>query len=331
MYKNLIYLILVSIFFHSLISAENMIRTVFDSAKTLEIDFNSMRIGTAEYTNGPTGCTVFYFPKGAQCAVDQRGGFSGTFMLGDGYVDAICYAGGSLLGVEASAGVAKGIFDKRKSYSWYDIPVVRGAIIYDFLPRSNLIYPDVKLGKTALNSATPNKFYIGRYGAGSHASVGVGFDPMFAQWGGQGGAFRQVDNIKVAAFIVCNSLGAIHGRNGEVVAGNRNRKTGETFSIAEDVEKRIKERKKLTTSSGRTTLLLIVTNLKLDHRELRSLARQVNAAMGRVIQPLAAFDDGDVTYAVTTNEVSNSNVGVTALGVIASELAWDATLSIFEK
>ena len=86
MYKNLIYLILVSIFFHSLISAENMIRTVFDSAKTLEIDFNSMRIGTAEYTNGPTGCTVFYFPKGAQCAVDQRGGFSGTFMLGDGSV-----------------------------------------------------------------------------------------------------------------------------------------------------------------------------------------------------------------------------------------------------
>ena len=97
------------------------------------------------------------------------------------------------------------------------------------------------------------------------------------------------------------------------------------------VERRIKTGKKLTTSSGRTTLLLIVTNLKLDHRELRSLARQVNAAMGRVIQPLAAFDDGDVTYAVSTNEVSNSNIGVTALGVLASELAWDATISIFEE
>ena len=106
---------------------------------------------------------------------------------------------------------------------------------------------------------------------------------------------------------------------------------GATFTIAEDVEARIESGKKLTTSSGRTTLLLIVTNQKLDHRELRSLARQVNAAMGRVIQPLAAFDDGDVTYAVTTNEVSNDRIGVTALGVMASELAWDAALSIFQK
>ena len=307
------------------------IKTDFPDAKKLAINFNSLRIGTAEYENGPTGCTVFYFPKGAQCAVDQRGGFSGTFMLGDGYVDAICYAGGSLLGVEASAGVAKGLFEKRKSHSWYDIPVVRGAIIYDFLPRANLIYPDVNLGKIAFNNAVPNTFYIGRHGAGSHASVGVGFDPKYAQWGGQGGAFRQVDNVKIAAFIVCNSLGAIHGRDGSVVAGNTNRKTGEKFTVAEDVEERIKKGKKLTTSSGRTTLLLIVTNLKLDQRELRSLARQVNAAMGRVIQPLAAFDDGDVTYAVTTNEVANTNIGVTALGVLASELAWDATLSIFEK
>ncbi|MAH08225.1 MAG: 6-aminohexanoate hydrolase [Euryarchaeota archaeon] len=307
------------------------VKTKFDGAKKLAMNFSSLRIGTAEYVDGPTGCTVFYFPKGAQCAVDQRGGFSGTFMLGDGYVDAICYAGGSLLGVEASAGVAKGLFERRKSHSWYDIPVVRGAIIYDFLPRANLVYPDVNLGKIAFNHAEPNAFYIGRHGAGSHASVGVGFDPKYAQWGGQGGAFRQVDNIKIAAFIVCNSLGAIHGRDGGIVAGNTDRKTGEKFTVAEDVEKRIQSGQKLTTSSGRTTLLLIVTNLKLDQRELRSLARQVNAAMGRVIQPLAAFDDGDVTYAVTTNEVSNNNFGVTALGVLASELAWDATLSIFDE
>lgn len=53
--------------------------------------------------------------------------------------------------------------------------------------------------------------------------------------------------------------------------------------------------------------------------------------MGRVIQPLAAIDDGDITYAVSTNEVENDKLGVTALGVVASELAWDATLSIFDE
>jgi L-aminopeptidase/D-esterase-like protein len=307
------------------------INTDFSGDRKLEMDFRSLRIGTAEYEAGPTGCTVFYFPKGAQAAVDQRGGFSGTYLLGDGYVDAICFAGGSLMGIEASAGVAKGIFERRKSVAWFDIPVVRGAIIYDFLPRKNFIYPDVNLGRAAFNNAKPNAFYLGRVGAGSHASVGVGFDAQYAEWGGQGGAFRQVGQTKVAVFVVCNALGAVHGRDGKVVAGNRDRKTGETFTIAEDVEERIQKGGNLKTASGRTTLLLIVTNQKMTERELRSLARQTNAAMGRVIQPLAAIDDGDITYAVTTNEVSNDDLGTTALGVIASELAWDAVLSIFDE
>jgi L-aminopeptidase/D-esterase-like protein len=307
------------------------ITTEFKDARKLDIDFRSMRIGTAVYEAGPTGCTVFYFPKGAQAAVDQRGGFSGTYLMGDGYVDAICFAGGSLMGIEASAGVAKGLFERRKSGSWYDVPVVRGAIVYDFLPRDNLVYPDVHLGKAAFEAARPNQFLMGRYGAGSHTSVGVGFDPQYAEWGGQGGAFRQVGPTKVAVFVICNALGAVHGRDGEVVAGNKDKKTGEHFTVAEYVDEQIEKGGKIVTSSGRTTLTLIVTNQKLDHRELRSLARQVNAAQGRAIQPLAAFDDGDITYAVTTNEVSNDNLGITSLGVIASELAWDATLSIFDE
>jgi L-aminopeptidase/D-esterase-like protein len=332
MKKIILTILSLSLFGTALAAADDWgLTTEFDDARQLEMNFNSIRIGTAEYKEGPTGATVFYFPKGATAAVDQRGGFSGTYLMGDGYVDAICFAGGSLMGIEASAGVAKGLFDRRKSVSWFEIPVVRGAIIYDFLPRKNLIYPDVRLGQAAFEAARPNQFYLGRVGAGTHASVGVGFDAQYAEWGGQGGAFRQVGKTKVAVFIVCNALGAVHGRDGEVVAGNRDRKTKETFTIAEDVERRIAAGDNLKTASGRTTLLLIVTNQKLTEKELRSLARQVNAAMGRVIQPLAAIDDGDITYAVSTGEVENDDLGVTALGVIASELAWDATLSIFDQ
>jgi len=331
MKKTLLSLLASSLTFGVLSADDWGLTTDFDGERKLDMNFSSMRIGTAEYEDGPTGCTVFYFPKGAQAAVDQRGGFSGTYLMGSGYVDAICFAGGSLMGIEASAGVAKGLFDRRKSVFWFEIPVVRGAIIYDFLPRENLIYPDVRLGQAAFEAARPNQFYLGRVGAGTHASVGVGFDAKYAEWGGQGGAFRQVGRTKVAVFVICNALGAVHGRDGSVVAGNRDRKTKETFSIAEDVDRRIEEGGNLKTATGRTTLMLIVTNQKLSQHELRSLARQVNAAMGRVIQPLAAIDDGDITYAVSTNEVSNDDLGVTALGVIASELAWDATLSIFDE
>ena len=330
MKKSLLTLLLVTLCGSALAAEDWGLTTDFPDARKLEMNFSSLRIGTAEYKGGPTGCIVFYFPKGAIAAVDQRGGFSGTYLMGDGYVDAICYAGGSLMGIEASAGVAKGLFERRESVSWFEIPVVRGAIIYDFLPRTNLIYPDVALGQAAFEHARPNQFYLGRVGAGAHASVGVGFDAKYAEWGGQGGAFRQIGKTKVAVFIVCNALGAVHGRDGQVVAGNRDRQTKETFNIADDVDRRIKEGANLKTASGRTTLTLIVTNQKLREKELRSLARQVNASMGRVIQPLAAIDDGDITYAVSTNEVGNDDIGVTALGIVASELAWDAALSIFD-
>ena len=113
MKKSLLTLLLVTLCGSALAAEDWGLTTDFPDARKLEMNFSSLRIGTAEYKGGPTGCIVFYFPKGAIAAVDQRGGFSGTYLMGDGYVDAICYAGGSLMGIEASAGVAKGLFERR--------------------------------------------------------------------------------------------------------------------------------------------------------------------------------------------------------------------------
>jgi hypothetical protein len=49
--------------------------------------------------------------------------------------------------------------------------------------------------------------------------------------------------------------------------------------------------------------------------------------MNRAIQPFATEDDGDVLYAVTTDEVENASLSYMDLAVLASELAWDAILS----
>ena len=49
--------------------------------------------------------------------------------------------------------------------------------------------------------------------------------------------------------------------------------------------------------------------------------------MNRAIQPFATQEDGDVLYAVTTDEIDNPSLSPLDLGVIASELAWDAILS----
>ena len=81
---------------------------------------------------------------------------------------------------------------------------------------------------------------------------------------------------------------------------------------------------------GNTTLSVVVTNRKMSSGALNQLARQVHSSMARIIYPFHTLMDGDVLYAVTTNEVEHPTLSVAGLGMLASELVWDATLSIYQ-
>jgi L-aminopeptidase/D-esterase-like protein len=298
--------------------------------KTLRFDFPGLHIGAAEYAEGPTGCTVFHFPKGALAALDARGGAVGTYMPGDGGLDALCYAGGSLYGLEACAGVAAELM-AQSGYKnrWDSIALVRGAVIFDFGGRGNAVYPDKALGRAALKAAKPGVFPLGPRGAGRSATAGKGFDFNWGESAGQGGAFRQAGPTKVAVFTVVNAIGAIFNRQGQIVRGNLDRKTGRRTPLTEDLERRLVADDAIKPPGGNTTLTAVITNQKLGMYELTQLGRQVHSAMARAIQPFHCLDDGDVLYTVTTGEVENPKLRGTALGVLASELAWDAVLSSF--
>jgi L-aminopeptidase/D-esterase-like protein len=71
---------------------------------------------------------------------------------------------------------------------------------------------------------------------------------------------------------------------------------------------------------------VLVTNARLTDRELRQLGRQVHSSMHRGIQPFHTENDGDVLFALTTDEVDLDGLKPTGLGAIASEVAWDAIL-----
>lgn len=296
----------------------------------LTFDFPALKIGVAEYAEGPTGCTVFYFPEGVLAAVDVRGGAPGTFMIDDFvFRHAICFAGGSLYGLEAAAGVGAELFAMRShATAFQEIALVSGAIIYDFGPRQNAIYPDKELGRAALRAATAGSFLLGPRGAGVSASVGKG--PRFDQGelAGQGGAFRQIGPTKVAVFSVVNANGAIVDREGRVVRGHRDRSTGERRHMVDQI--RTQEPPAEQHVTGNTTLTLLVTNERLSPVLLTQLGRQVHSSMARAIQPFHSMSDGDVLFAATANEVSNGALPGDALGVIASELAWDAVLTSFD-
>lgn len=302
--------------------------------RRLTFDFPAMRIGVAEYVEGPTGCTVFHFPQGVFAAADLRGGayattFTDQLVNGDGYLQAICLAGGSIYGLEAGAGVAAELFAQRDySTRWNDIARVAGAIIFDYGPRGNAIYPDKALGRAALRAADTGVFPLGPHGAGCSATVGkdLGFEGREAA--GQGGASGTIGAVRIGVFTVVNAVGAIVDRRGAVVRGHVILATGQRRHSAEALHE---ETVTGPVPPGNTTLTVVVTDAMLEPRLLRQLARQTHASMARAIQPFHTPHDGDVLYAVTTNAVPLGAVSPTALSVIASELAWDAVLGCYDQ
>ena len=304
-------------------------RTSFDEA-LLSFDFPGLQIGVAEYEAGPTGCTVFYFPNGAATSIDIRGGSVGTSGNYE-WNHAICLAGGSLYGLEAAAGVTAELFAMRDyATDFKDIALVSGAIIYDFGPRSNAIYPDKRLGRAAIQAARAGVFPIGRHGAGCSASVGKYLPSTKSELSGQGGAFRQIGATKLAAFTVVNAMGAIVNRQGIVLRGHLDPRTGKRYLSREDRERGLSPAEGSTPPPGNTTLTVVVTNQKISGMAFRQLARQVHTSMARAIQPFQTVWDGDTLFAVTTNEVENSGLTEVGLAVAASETVWDAVLSIAE-
>ena len=285
-------------------------RTHFSKARTLEFDFPGLEIGIAEYEEGPTGCTVFSFGRRASVSIDVRGGSPDVSAAHREVIDVVCFAGGSLYGLEASAGAAAELFAKRGySTKWTDIALVSGAILFDYGRRANAIYPDKELGRAAVRAMRPGVFPLGARGAGRSATASHGAG---AELAGQGGAFRASGPTKILAFVVVNAYGCIVDRTGRIVRGKP----------AGPVAGRVPE-------SANTTLSLVVTNQKLDHLQLRSIGRQVHTSMARGIQPFHARWDGDVNYMVSTQEVANPDLDEVTLGELASDAMWDAVLTSF--
>lgn len=314
----------------------------------LIFDFPSLHIGVAEYEAGPTGATVFYFPKGAIAAVDVRGGAPGTtntdwLELGYGGLglDAICFAGGSWYGLEAASGVRAELLAMKMKNPFEEVANVAGAIVYDFPGRTNVVYPDKELGRAALRAARPNRFPLGAHGAGRNVTVGKYIGREFSERAGQGAAFRQVGATKVLVFTVVNSLGAIVNREGKIVRGLRDAQTGARLTQAEALRRLLQRAESSPASAApssatpdarqsmptNTTLTLVVTNQKLEHWQLRRLGVQVHAAMGAVIQPFQMQADGDVLFAASTAEVENARLPFNTLAMLAAEAAKDAVLS----
>lgn len=303
---------------------------VHPTDRSIEFDFDRISVGTAVYEEGPTGVTVLGIEGAARTYTDRLGGAVGASGTYD-YNDAICFAGGSVHGLGAAAGVTDalleaGVADTRFS----NLSQVSGAVIYDFGMRDNAVVPDAALGRAAWQARKSGVIDVGRVGAGIGATVGK-TTPGRIETSGQGAAFRQVGDFKVLALTVVNAIGVVVDRNGRVLRGNVGPNGERRHPYIDGTE--MLQGGPATMMGGNTTVSAIVTNAKMTDRQLEQFARQVHASMHRAIQPFATMLDGDCLFAITTDEVDlPSEVdgrpvdGSVSLGSVASEVMWDAVI-----
>lgn len=318
-------------------SQQNLKPALNQGEKLLQFDWPALRIGTGEYEEGPTGVTVFHFPKRALAAVDVRGGGPGTVntdYLRLGYdepdLDAVVFSGGSWYGLENVTAVATALKDDGvRSGDWTNVALSVGAIIYDLGDRRlNEIYPDKPLAQAALRAARPGVFPLGAHGAGRFAETGGLFGCN--AYSGQGGAFRQIGATKIAAFVVVNALGVITTRDGRVAACYPDAQWPRELRTADLLRNYPDSRKPGWNTRRNTTISLVVVNQKMTPAQLQRLAVQVHSSMGRAIQPFSTQFDGDVLYAVSTGEIDAQQsdlFGTLDIDVLADEVMWDAILS----
>lgn len=319
----------------------------------LRFDWPMLRIGVAEYAEGPTGVTVFRFGRKVLGAVDALGGAPGTVntdFLRLGYetpeLDAVVFAGGSWYGLETVTAVASALkdagerdgtaslFSKSNDSYQSNIALSVGAIIYDLGGRRlNEIVPDKRLAEAAVRSAVPGSFPLGAQGAGRFAKTGYYFGCN--AYSGQGGAYRAVGGVKIAAFTVVNAYGLVVKRNGQMAAGYRDPAWPSDITPSELLRSVPESRRSGWSRPGEgsprnTTVSLIVTNAELSPAELQRVAAQTHSSMARAIQPFGTQFDGDVLFAVSTGEISKADAGgiqAIDIGTIGAELMWDAVLN----
>jgi len=315
---------------------------VNQGGKELRFNWPMLSIGTAEYREGPTGVTVFRFARKVLGAVDVRGepATANTDFLRLGRdiptLDAVVFSGGSYYGLESTTAVATAIKDDQlRTGALGDVAHVTGAIIYDLGDRRlNEIYPDKRLAQAAFRGAKESVFRTGSAGAGRSAKTGYFFG--LNAYSGQGGAYYEKGNLKVAAFAIVNALGVVTDRKGHIKAGYFDPSLPPNIDTA-GMLNLMRDRWADGPVQGRptqnTTISLVVVNQKLPFADLQRLAIQVHTSMSRGLQPYATQWDGDVLFAVSTGEVDlpgdekerTKMIGL--IPAIASEVMWDAILS----
>lgn len=194
-------------------------------------DIEGFRLGNAENAEAGTGVTVIISEEGAVAGVDVRGGGPATretdLLRPENTVDkvhAVVLSGGSAFGLEAASGVMRSLAERSIGFQVDEgiyVPIVPGASLYDLPVGRSDVFPDVDMGRAAVENAYSGEFSGGNHGAGTGATVGKYMGYGRAMKTGLGTFACGDDFVQVGAVTAVNAIGDIYNGAGNIIAGLR--------------------------------------------------------------------------------------------------------------
>ncbi|MGY6704476.1 P1 family peptidase [Roseinatronobacter sp.] len=284
-----------------------------DRIQNLITDVGGILVGNASDPVLKSGVTVLTSERPFIASVSVMGGAPGTretdLLAPDKLVDrvdALVLAGGSAFGLDACSGVVDELRAANRGFQAGNavIPIVPGAILFDLMNGGNKDWranPYYDLGKAAFRNAA-SVFEIGTEGAGYGALTGT-------LKGGLGSASQRVGPVTVGALVAVNPVGSVtpeHSRHFWAAPFEQYKEFGGLGPDPHSGHSGGIHGHKITDrgiAKGNTTIAIIATDAALTKTECHRLAVSAHDGIGRAIVPAHTPFDGDLVFALSTDQV----------------------------
>lgn len=301
-------------------------------------DIKTLKVGQVHDVARATGVTLVLPDEPVVTAVDVRGGGPGTresdvFNAG-GLVDkadALVLSGGSVYGLATGDGVCAELGAVGKGFGLIDLPgvprspIVPSAILYDLANGGDKSWgatpPYLDLGRQAYHAASDSPIELGRYGAGYGAMAGT-------LRGGTGSAsFVTQDGFTIAALVCVNSFGSVKIPGSDAYWAWPFEQGDEFGGLKPDPVSLTDcnnwgESKINPGARQNTTLAIIGTDAVLTPSQAKRLAVMAQDGLARAIRPVHSPFDGDVVYAISTQDKAlgvSEDLTLARLGSLAAD------------
>ncbi len=306
---------------------------------------NGLSVGHFTHPNRPTGCTVVLSPQGVVAGVDVRGAAPGTRdtdLLAPTnsvpYIHGLLLTGGSAYGLDAAGGVMRWLEENGHGLKVgpVRVPIVPAAVVFDLTvddfathAGGSRIRPDIHAGYQACVNASTAPVAQGNIGAGAGATIGKMNGPTCAMKGGIGSASLTVQDITVAALVVCNALGDIvNPLTGQLLAGAR--KAPDSLELLDIRQAQLSGVPLAGLSLGsNTTIGVVATDAPLSKAQCQRLAQVAHDGLARSIRPVHTPMDGDTLFALSTGKAPQE-ADMMLLSTLAAEVTAMAVVNAIQ-